>query len=164
MNTNDDIAFTRTTKPKPPDGKIVERELLEFWGDALFGYRKRPRFAWLCSVRIKGEPDSRVLILRRIWLTWYETAWEFICRGEYGNAIGSIWERIAGKVNWRGIMHRLWLCPRTCRICQNERDWPEDFAHENGQYSCGCVYCGSHFIGHKRRVVCRRCHKRYARR
>lgn len=36
-------------------------------------------------------------------------------------------------------------------------DWPEDFSHENGEYQCRCVECGSVFIGHKRRVVCRTC-------
>lgn len=39
----------------------------------------------------------------------------------------------------------------------NRRDWTED---ENGNYHCQCVQCGHDFIGHKRRVVCRRCHHR----
>ena len=36
-------------------------------------------------------------------------------------------------------------------------DWPEDFAHENGNYSCTCADCKRVFHGHKRRVVCKRC-------
>lgn len=36
-------------------------------------------------------------------------------------------------------------------------DWPEDFKHENGNYSCTCHKCGSSFIGHKRRVTCKLC-------
>jgi hypothetical protein len=37
------------------------------------------------------------------------------------------------------------------------RDWPEDFGHENGNYSCTCRGCGETFIGHKRRVFCKQC-------
>lgn len=36
-------------------------------------------------------------------------------------------------------------------------DWPEDAGHENGQYQNKCVECDAEFIGHKRRVVCRKC-------
>ncbi len=35
------------------------------------------------------------------------------------------------------------------------RDWPEDFSHENGRYSCRCTLCGKMFEGHKRRVICK---------
>jgi hypothetical protein len=38
-----------------------------------------------------------------------------------------------------------------------ERNWPEDFGHENGQYVCGCLLCGLAFVGHKRRVCCKTC-------
>lgn len=37
------------------------------------------------------------------------------------------------------------------------RNWTEDFANENGRYSCQCVDCDNVFIGHKRRVVCKLC-------
>lgn len=37
------------------------------------------------------------------------------------------------------------------------RSWPEDFEHENGNYECICADCTNHFIGHKRRVLCRVC-------
>jgi ribosomal protein S27AE len=37
------------------------------------------------------------------------------------------------------------------------RDWPEDFADENGNYQNKCSQCGYIFIGYKRRVVCKRC-------
>lgn len=37
------------------------------------------------------------------------------------------------------------------------RDWTEDFSHENGQYQRTCKSCGELFIGHKRRLVCRKC-------
>ena len=36
-------------------------------------------------------------------------------------------------------------------------DWTEDFAHENGNYSCLCCRCGQAFVGHKRRVICKAC-------
>lgn len=40
---------------------------------------------------------------------------------------------------------------------QPERDWTEDFGHENGNYQCICGDCGETFIGHKRRVTCKKC-------
>ena len=43
------------------------------------------------------------------------------------------------------------------RISDMQEDWTEDFEHENGNYSHICWQCGKHFIGHKRRVVCKRC-------
>jgi len=39
------------------------------------------------------------------------------------------------------------------------RCWTEDFTRENGIYSCTCSLCGEHFIGHKRRVICKVCAK-----
>lgn len=39
----------------------------------------------------------------------------------------------------------------------NPRNWPEDFAHENGEYFCTCGSCGNTFIGHKRRGTCKIC-------
>lgn len=38
-----------------------------------------------------------------------------------------------------------------------QRDWPEDFSHENGNYSNRCGDCGQHFVGHKRRITCKHC-------
>lgn len=38
------------------------------------------------------------------------------------------------------------------------KDWPEDAVHENGNYSCRCYQCLSHFVGLKRRVMCKECH------
>ena len=40
-----------------------------------------------------------------------------------------------------------------------ERSWPEDMTHENGNYVCHCAHCQHDFIGHKRRVCCRVCHR-----
>lgn len=39
----------------------------------------------------------------------------------------------------------------------NARNWPADFAHENGNYMNNCCMCGHSFIGYKRRFVCRVC-------
>jgi hypothetical protein len=47
--------------------------------------------------------------------------------------------------------------PRTNPFGDPERDWTEDFSHENGNYSCRCFQCGLTFVGHKRRVQCRKC-------
>ncbi len=40
-----------------------------------------------------------------------------------------------------------------------DRDWPEDFPHENGNYLRECLQCDLSFIGHKRRYVCRSCER-----
>lgn len=37
------------------------------------------------------------------------------------------------------------------------RDWPEDYAHENGSYWNRCCLCSNNFIGYKRRIVCKLC-------
>lgn len=37
------------------------------------------------------------------------------------------------------------------------RNWLEDFDHENGTYQNTCVKCQATFVGHKRRVVCKIC-------
>lgn len=39
----------------------------------------------------------------------------------------------------------------------SERDFTEDFGHENGNYECLCSTCRNTFVGHKRRVVCKVC-------
>ena len=39
----------------------------------------------------------------------------------------------------------------------SNRDWPEDFPHDNGNYSCLCCSCKKHFYGHKRRITCKVC-------
>lgn len=38
-----------------------------------------------------------------------------------------------------------------------ERDFPEDFPHENGNYFNRCIHCSQTFRGHKRRVSCKIC-------
>jgi hypothetical protein len=37
------------------------------------------------------------------------------------------------------------------------RNWSEDFDGENGQYMNNCTLCEKSFVGHKRRVVCKKC-------
>jgi len=41
------------------------------------------------------------------------------------------------------------------RAAARPHDWPEDYAHENGQYVNICIVCSVQFVGHKRRHVCR---------
>ena len=36
-------------------------------------------------------------------------------------------------------------------------NFPEDTAHENGNYNNLCCKCKVTFVGHKRRVLCKRC-------
>lgn len=38
-----------------------------------------------------------------------------------------------------------------------ERNWSQDFSHENGMYENICLHCTKHFLGHKRRMVCLKC-------
>lgn len=37
------------------------------------------------------------------------------------------------------------------------RNWTEDFTHENGNYQNICIKCNHEFIGYKRRQVCKVC-------
>ncbi len=39
----------------------------------------------------------------------------------------------------------------------NNRNWREDFGHENGNYECWCNDCQKPFFGHKRRITCKAC-------
>jgi hypothetical protein len=39
----------------------------------------------------------------------------------------------------------------------DERSYPEDADHENGNYFCECLECQRQFVGHKRRQVCKVC-------
>ena len=36
-------------------------------------------------------------------------------------------------------------------------NWKEDFSHENGNYMNICIRCDEEFLGHKRRVICKKC-------
>ena len=44
---------------------------------------------------------------------------------------------------------------------RTNRDWPEDFEDENGNYECKCLDCDNTFFGHKRRTVCKECYDNY---
>jgi hypothetical protein len=37
------------------------------------------------------------------------------------------------------------------------RNYEEDFYHENGFYVNICIACNNKFMGHKRRVICKKC-------
>jgi hypothetical protein len=54
------------------------------------------------------------------------------------------------------------MTPLTTLLAQireaDEKDWKEDFQHENGNYECICCSCGDRFFGHKRRVQCKQCY------
>lgn len=39
----------------------------------------------------------------------------------------------------------------------SERDWIEDFNHENGKYLSQCGTCAHHFYGHMSRFLCKLC-------
>ncbi len=39
----------------------------------------------------------------------------------------------------------------------HEGNWTEDFSHENGNYMNICIRCDQEFLGHKRRVICKKC-------
>jgi hypothetical protein len=49
---------------------------------------------------------------------------------------------------------------RQCDPLLNREDrhnWTEDTARKHGASHCRCCLCGSFFLGHKRRVVCKAC-------
>lgn len=51
-----------------------------------------------------------------------------------------------------GELEKQIVCDRS-----SGRDWCEDSHMENGNYICKCIDCGEKFIGHKRRVQCKKC-------
>ncbi len=42
-------------------------------------------------------------------------------------------------------------------VLNSNRNWTEDFPHENGKYVNHCINCHKEFLGHKRRVICKPC-------
>lgn len=58
----------------------------------------------------------------------------------------------------RLVVEELWVEIKTM-VTQQIGDWPEDFEHENGGYFRRCVICSDSFLGHKRRVLCKVCHR-----
>lgn len=42
-------------------------------------------------------------------------------------------------------------------LINNPNNYTEDFSHENGNYENKCCSCKEHFLGHKRRVICKGC-------
>lgn len=40
---------------------------------------------------------------------------------------------------------------------KSDRSYPEDYDHENGNYANQCIDCDQLFMGHKRRVICKKC-------
>jgi len=70
--------------------------------------------------------------------------------------------------NWCGTHSPLYTRPPTAPTIPQgwkllkdatleERSWPEDYKHENGNYQNLCCECGRMFNGYKRRVVCKVC-------
>ena len=43
------------------------------------------------------------------------------------------------------------------KLKEPQRDWPEHFHLENGNYQCKCLDCGEFFTAHKRSICCRTC-------
>ena len=39
----------------------------------------------------------------------------------------------------------------------SNRNWKEDYKHENGNYLNKCYRCSQYFLGHKRRPICKEC-------
>lgn len=42
-------------------------------------------------------------------------------------------------------------------LANYEGNWTEDFSYENGNYMNMCIRCDQEFLGHKRRVICKKC-------
>lgn len=57
----------------------------------------------------------------------------------------------------REALHEARCARPAAPLSSGARDWPEDFAGENGNYANHCIYCQQTFVGHKRRMVCREC-------
>ncbi len=57
-------------------------------------------------------------------------------------------------------VQRRWETYLHLRPQHSDRDFTEDFIHENGLYECACSRCRSKFYGHKRRIACKVCERR----
>lgn len=61
-------------------------------------------------------------------------------------------ERSEEGIDLHPVVRPAWMTGST------DCDWPEDSAHENGNYFNKCVSCDVDFVGHKLRHICRKCH------
>ena len=57
-------------------------------------------------------------------------------------------------VNHRSIREAI---DEAMKTTHNTKDWPEDFALENGNYECQCICCVGKFTGLKGRYLCKTC-------
>lgn len=102
---------------------------------------------------------------------WRETPGDFYSNSVHLTATGGLGINVGGTVYVKppAEWHRLASGARSTAAqpagwkllkdtTYEERSWPEDAAHENGNYSCCCRVCLRQFTGHKRRVVCKVCY------
>jgi 2,4-dienoyl-CoA reductase-like NADH-dependent reductase (Old Yellow Enzyme family) len=60
----------------------------------------------------------------------------------------------------KDLQRRLMVLNMTIAIVRakgSDRDWPEDFLHENGLYNRHCHRCNQTFLGNKHRLICKPC-------
>lgn len=106
--------------------------------------------AYACALCVKHSivaPSPAVMLSMKTWLSAKE---------------------IIEQLKNANVEHRQWILDQLNELfgdkpavvsgeVANERDWSEDFKHENGNYSCRCSTCKESFQGHKRRMFCKLC-------
>lgn len=89
----------------------------------------------------------------------FEEWWEK--EGQFCRAGGGQYEKSFAWAAWNA---RQASAPPGFKILKDttleERSWPEDYEHENGNYFNKCHHCLRQFMGHKRRVTCKVCSER----
>ena len=68
---------------------------------------------------------------------------------------------IKGITHWQPLLklpaEKMACHPERPLLHNYEGNWTDDFSHENGNYVNTCVICDHNFLGHKRRIVCKKC-------
>lgn len=78
------------------------------------------------------------------------------CR-DFLRSVAAIADRDGAQTNWAAVRARVAELLQAVDGGIQARDYPEDASHENGNYQNICCHCDQPFIGHKRRVSCRKC-------
>ena len=106
--------------------------------------------------------EKSIILLNKELYEWkehYESEKIFFAGEELDkNAIRSFAECVENIADLQQAIDILEKTKASCLLPKlSERDWKEDFIHENGNYVNYCIKCKKGFFGHKRRVICKLC-------
>jgi hypothetical protein len=119
-----------------------------------------------CALECERDPDEIQVSLQighpegEIWgMDNLEVHWDDDCMAS--GCVLTAWQTTVPEK--KGHTNPMDAWKRQLAAMERERatahDYPEDYTNENGMYHSSCCVCKAVFLGHKRRVTCRKCAK-----